>query len=546
MATQFSKKDILIILMGIIGLVVFLMFYEKASPTASVNLQVSRHQALQIAREYLEKQRFSLEDYDQTVIFNQNGDGAIYLQKTLGMDQYNKLAQELHLRYWQIRFTKQLQKEEFQVFVDPQGKVASFVHYIPEDAEGANLKEAEAFKLAQAFLRLQQDIDLAKYTLVDSSTKKRDRRTDHFFAWRESARQFGEAKLRMSIVIHGNVVDWYGQYLEVPEKFSRAYQAEGTKGDLLTSISDIFSSFLTMAAIIVFLIAYKNTGIPWKGALILTLIIVTASLFEDINSIPIMKFDYSTESSLYTFWGQRALGIVQSALWIGGKTFLFAIAGWAVCREVFKGKRAHWLPEGKTWLCPDFAHASFMGYILACISLGYTTAFYLIGEKYLGVWSPVESSYSNMLGTWLPFFDPLTKSFQAAVLEELMYRFFAIALLMRYLRVPALAFLIPAMIWGFSHSGYAVSPFYTRGIELTIAGLVFCYFFLKYSLVAVIIAHYVYDAVMIGMPLLQSSNLYLFWSGIGVAGVIGVPMILGLAGFWRREYSETVIGYKDT
>jgi len=134
-----------------------------------------------------------------------------------------------------------------------------------------------------------------------------------------------------------------------------------------------------------------------------------------------------------------------------------------------------------------------------------------------------------MLGTWLPFLDPITNAFRSSVSEELIYRFFAIALLIKYLRSRALALFIPALIWGFAHSDYTVLPFYTRGIELTIDGLISGYFFIRYGLITVIVAHYVFDAVIMGMPLLQSSHMYFFWSGMAGVGVMAVPILLSLA-----------------
>jgi hypothetical protein len=162
------------------------------------------------------------------------------------------------------------------------------------------------------------------------------------------------------------------------------------------------------------------------------------------------------------------------------------------------------------------------------------------------VWSPIESDYSNMLGTLFPFLDPLSRSFQAAVSEELVYRFFAIALLLRYLKIKSFALLIPAFIWGFAHSNYAVFPFYTRGIELTIDGIIAGYFFIRYGLITVIVAHFVYDAIMIGMPLLLSSNLYFFWSGIAVVGVMAIPILLWIIGMLKGKLVFGMLTRKDT
>lgn len=535
MNARFHKIDIGIAVLGIMGLVVFLMFFDKAFPTASVNLRISNKQALQIAREYLEKQKFDLQGYYETVIFSEDGIGMTYLQRTLGMDQFNRLARDLPLRYWEVRFFKELQHEEFTAWVNPHGRVISFLHSIPEEAKGAGLEQKEALSIARSFIEQQEDVSLAQYALADTSTKKRDNRTDHSFAWEALRRDLAEGKLRISITIHGNVVDLFDQSLKVPEKFTEAYKTESSKGAFLASLSISVLFLLVPFAIVILLTAHKKQSIPWKGPLVLAMIISTVSLLADINAFPIHESAYLTDSPLYTFWGNTALEITESALWMGVVILVYAIAGWAACSEVFKGNRMDYPTRRQLWFSPELGYASFMGYTLAFINIGYVTAFYLIGEKYWGVWSPVHSDYSNMLGTWLPFFNPLSTSIQAAVLEELIFRFFAITLLMRFMKVKSLALLIPAMIWGFAHSNYAVFPFYTRGIELTIYGLVIGYFFIRYGLITVIVAHFVYDAIMIGMPLFLSSSLYFLWSGIAVAGVMAIPMMLGIIGMLRDK-----------
>jgi len=544
MKFAFEKKDLSIVFLAILALFVFLKFYNEASPTASMNSHVSRYHAIRAARQYLEQQGFHLDGYVETVLFSEDSDAGLYIQRTLGMDRFNHLVQGLPLRYWKVRFFKELQYEEFKVFVNPQGRIIAFNHYISEDAQGARLKQDRALKIAEAFVQKQEGVDFSNYDLINASTKARDKRTDHFFTWKASTPFLGDAKLLMTIGIHGDVVDGYEQTVDVPEKFTELSDGESAKGELLARLSGLLTVFLSLAALVIFLTHHKYRTIPWKGALFLALAMVTAKVLQEINAVPNIRSSYSADSPMYTFWGGWIFDTIESTIWSGVVTFLFAVAGWAVGQEVFKVKRVDQVTGRRGWLSRDFTRALFMGYLLASISLGYMTVFYLVGQRYFGVWSPVPSSYSNMLGTWLPFLDPITNAFRSSVSEELIYRFFAIALMIKYLRSRALALFIPALIWAFAHSDYTVLPFYTRGIELTVDGLISGYFFIRYGLITVVVAHYVFDAVIMGMPLLQSSNLYFFGSGMAGVGVMAVPIILSLAGSIRRRPSHPAIGHQ--
>ncbi|HTN43696.1 MAG TPA: type II CAAX endopeptidase family protein [Nitrospiria bacterium] len=543
MKTSLEKKDIFIALLAVIALFVFLRFYDDASPTATMNSHISRNHALREARQFLEAQGFNLDGYVETVLFSEDSDAALYLQRSMGMDRFNALAQDLPLRYWKVRFLKELQYEEFRVYVNPKGRIIAFNHYIPEDTKGARLKQSRALELAETFIQNQKDVDFLSYDLINASTKQREKRTDHIFTWKASTPSLGEAQLLMTLAVHGDAVDGYEQSISVPQKFAEMYEGESSKGELLARLSGLLTVFLSLSALVIFLTHHKYRTIPWKGALYLALAMVTAKVLGEINAIPNIRSSYSTDSPLYTFWGGWIFDTIEATLWSGVVTFLFAVAGWAVGREVFTAKRVDQITGRRGWLSRDFTRALFMGYLLASISLGYMTVFYLVGQRYFDVWSPVPSSYSNMLGTWLPFLEPITNAFRSSVSEELIYRFFAIALMIKYFRSRALALFVPALIWGFAHSDYSVMPFYTRGIELTVDGLVSGYFFVRYGLITVIVAHYVFDAVIVGMPLLQSSHLYFFWSGMAGVAVMAVPIVLSLARSVRRKPTHHAVDH---
>jgi Type II CAAX prenyl endopeptidase Rce1-like len=530
MAARFHKKNILIIGLGMIGLVVFLRFNGEVNPTASVRLKVSKSQALQIARQFLEAQGFNLEGYDQTAIFAE--DNPAYLQRTLGMDQFNKIAPELPLMDWEVEFLKEHQRGGFFVSVGPQGGITSFTHDVPGDAEGASLKQDQALALVKAFIQKQMNIDLSKYRLVNSYINKKERRIDHHFKWETATPFLGNAKLLMTAGVSGDMVNQYAQRIEDPEQFTKTYAQDRSKGEFISKVSHEFSFLLIWTAIVIAVITNKDKIMPWKGASLLAFAVVIAGLLQDINS-PDPSFS-SLQFPTYLRWGEWILETVESNLSFGIKTFVVAIAGWVVCKEVFTKKRLDLITGFRDLLSRDFARASFMGYMLAAIVLGYVTVFYLIGHNYMDVWNPIGSNYPNFLNTWFPFLDPLTQALQASVFEELVFRFFAIALLIKYLRSRTLALFIPALIWGFGHSFYEVFPIYTRGIELTLIGLVYGYFFIRYGLVTVVVGHFLYDGVIMGIPLLQSTDHYLFWSGIAAAVVLAMLMMLGMIGTIRE------------
>jgi hypothetical protein len=80
-----------------------------------------------------------------------------------------------------------------------------------------------------------------------------------------------------------------------------------------------------------------------------------------------------------------------------------------------------------------------------------------------------------------------------------------------------------------------VFPVYLRGIELTIGGVLFGLVFLRWGLLACIVAHFVIDAVQIGMPLLTSGNGTYIVSGLIVMGIALLPAV---AAWFLRSHPQ--------
>jgi membrane protease YdiL (CAAX protease family) len=185
---------------------------------------------------------------------------------------------------------------------------------------------------------------------------------------------------------------------------------------------------------------------------------------------------------------------------------------------------------------PRLLRSTFLGYAFGCMFLGYVTLFYLIGRRFLGVWMPAEGPYSEVLSTAIPALAPLAISILAAVSEESVFRLFAVPFLSRWFGEGrgrrALALIVPAAIWAFAHSNYPVFPVWVRGLELTIAGVGFGLLFLRAGFLAVVIAHYVIDAIFLAAPLIMSGNPGYVTAGVVVVALAGLPAVLVL--FWNR------------
>ena len=135
----------------------------------------------------------------------------------------------------------------------------------------------------------------------------------------------------------------------------------------------------------------------------------------------------------------------------------------------------------------------------------------------------------------MPWSKPFTAGFVAAVQEELVFRLFAVSLLIYLFKRTWLAVTVPAVLWAFGHSLDPVDPAYLRGIELTVVGIAFGIVFVHYGITATLIAHYAFNAITDAIPMIQSDEPYLRWSGVAVVGLMLVPVVPGAIIVLRRK-----------
>ncbi|NIR51564.1 CPBP family intramembrane metalloprotease [candidate division KSB1 bacterium] len=541
---RFSTETITYVVVGLIFLFVFINLYERAFPTASIDLQLTREEAKQNAETFLIDRGYDLTGFENAIVFGVNQSAALFLQKTQGMEKANKMMRsDVPVWRWQGRWFKSAEKEEFQVYVDQNGEITHFSHLIEEAKEGANLDENRAFALAADFLVNTANIDTSQYVMVESSSEKKDNRTDHHLEWKlkgyEIQWQSGDPEagigtLRVAVRVQGDEVGRFTNYFKTPEKFNREFENTRSVGTLLGMISLVLMFITAIAALVIFIMKYKRSDIRWKFALTFAILIMALFVLDSLNSLPVAKFGYPTQISYGVFWGILVVVAVFAAILYGVWILFTGASGDSLSREVYP-KSIEVLDDiiDGRFISRKFCFASLRGYALAFFFLGYVTIFYTAGRKYLGVFLPAESPYSNQLDTYLPWLSPLAISLLAAVSEEFMSRLFSISFLKKYIKVTFLALLIPAMIWAFGHSTYPVFPVYVRGIELTIAGLIFGYFFIRFNIMTCIIAHYVIDAIFFAGPLLNSSNSYFIVSGYIVIALAAIPLLLGLPGLFR-------------
>ena len=196
-----DKKVLLIwILAGLLGASVAYKYFFRAVPEASVEFKVTRAAALEQARQFASAQGAQLDGYESSIIFDVDETAKTYLEREVGLKQANQvMKRDVHIWYWQARFFRPLQKEEFDVRVDPAGGVVGYAHTQEETAAGARLERAAAQAVAESFLRDALHADLSRYEFREEEANftERSNRRDWSFSWEQRGFRAKDAPYRL-------------------------------------------------------------------------------------------------------------------------------------------------------------------------------------------------------------------------------------------------------------------------------------------------------------------------------------------------------------
>ncbi|MCX6066937.1 MAG: GNAT family N-acetyltransferase [Chloroflexi bacterium] len=528
--------DLLITMIGITGVIFFLTFYDRALPNASIDLQYSREQISAKVAEYLHGFGYSPAGYEFSMLFGQDSTASYYLQRKLGIEQTNTLlvSEKLPLYYWKARWFKPSEKEEFFIQLSPQADILSFGHVIKEDAPGAAIPQAQAQKIAEDFLHTQTGWDAAQWERVEASSQAQPGgRVDHTFAWKSRSFAVGEAELRTSVTVQGDQIGSLNRWIKIPESFLREYASERDRAGFINTVCLLFGMLGLFVVALAALFNFKS--VDYQRALKPAWLTAVVTMAAYLNYAPLFSYSYATTQNYTLFWVMTIVGAVAIAFFYAFQVFGGWAGGQALAKLVWPQEDRILARGTERWL--TFSRSAWRGLMLGGFNLGYIVLFYLLTSRFLGWWIPASSEYSNIFGTPFPFLEAFQVGLNAALTEELLFRFVGITICLWLFGKKQiwLALLIPGALWGFAHSSYVTYPIYARGIELTLEALLLGYIFLKFDLFTTIMAHFSYNMIVVAMPLLRSESPYFRFSGLVVLVTLVLPLLPGI--FWKLAQS---------
>ena len=540
METKLTRKDFAFIggcvLVAAVSLAVGVHYFYRAFPEASIDFRVTRDEAKVQAADFLAARGFDLADYRHSAIFRYDNQTKTFLERELGLEGATQvIGDPVQLWRWSNRWVRELEKEEFQATVTTSGELVSFSHLIEEEAPGASLAEAEARRLAETFLTGELGHDLAALDFVEAQAQERPNRIDYTFNWKLRDFAVGDAHYRFYVRIQGDQIGGFGEYLKIPEAWERDYAELRSRNETTGLVAGTLLILTVLAMLVSFFSGVRARDIRWKTAAIFGAIAAVLTLLAQLNNLPLTSFSYDTTDTYGSFLTGQLLNSLFAAAAQGILIFFLTAAAEPLYRRYYANQiqiGGQFTPAGLR--TKRFLLGTILGLAMTPAFLAYQVLFYITAEQF-GAWSPADIPYSEMINTYIPWIMVLLIGFMPAVSEEFISRAFSIPFLHKYLKSRWAAVVIAGLIWGFAHANYPQQPFYIRGIEVGIGGIIVGYIFLRFGILAPLVWHYTIDALYTSLILFRSSNSYFIVSAALSAGLMLLPLAVALVLYLRQR-----------
>lgn len=549
--------------LAIAGLIYSLNMFDKAFPIVKVSIGADKTEIRAKADSLAEAAGIMPEGYRSVTAFNTDEQFKNYVElEGGGVDIFQDIIDRgiYHPYSWSVRqFIPGEVREAWYNFT-PSGKLLGFVLTLPDSLPGADIPDFDA-----AALYLRSDAraallpDLEGYELVEKSSELRESgRRDHVFTFENREHGVAEAKYRIKIGVSGDEITMVQRTARVPEAFIKRYEEMRSSNTTISfaglALMILIYGVFGVAVGLFFMI--RRRTLCWKPALHWSGIIGGLIFIAMLSSVSLAWMNYDTSLSTGQFVFQQILQALANGLLIAVLFFLSAMAAEGLDRQAFPEHIRFW----KMWsptigASKELMRQTLFAYFWAIFMVGFVTFFYWLTNRVFQWWSPAENLVDpNILALPLPWLLPAAQSLQAGFWEECLFRAVPLAgalLIGKNFRKKGLwitlALVLQAAVFGSLHANYPQQPAYARIVEMLIPFAIYGLIYIKWGLLPVVISHFVYDIILMSLPLFLLSSPGIFLHRLIAVLAALIPLLVVVyrrlrAGKWYEIQPEDLNG----
>jgi hypothetical protein len=562
-----GRSDLWLLLAALAAGAVFFLSLGSLWPLARIDLHVPRPALEAKARETLEEAGFDVSEHQAESALRVDSFALDYLQRSFGDDEAQWLiSRGLPIYRYDVLLKRRRDPDRYWVHLHPGPEgllVLAWGRTVQEDASGETVS-------AEAARRTALDV-LAPFLTGEVSDsgpeawreegfyeQARPSRLDHYFVYERhlampSARSAAAVPLRERLVVtvSGGRVTSVEHALIPPEAARRAARTRRAPTVALQTGGFLLAAVAVIGAFAVFLTRLRAGTARLGPAARWVVVIGACALVTQALRGHELLFRWDP---LWPRWVAGFQSLAEGAAagaWVLLVLFVVIAAGDALDREGSAGRGAtlQEVARGRIVSAP-VGLASLRGFLVGLVCGGVLAASVLGLEAIYGGWSPIQPQgfFFFALNSRAPALATLLYFLMVALVEELAYRFFAGTWLLSVTGKRWLAILVPAVLYGTTHTGLEflppAEPFWGRAVALTLVGCVWGWAFLRFDALTVVLSHFTADLFIFNWPRLASGDPVLVAKALATVAVPLVPAILWYArpAAWRRSHPEEAEG----
>jgi len=532
-----------LLIAGLLGGVLFSLSMSRLWPLVDADVTRNPDEFREPAVKFLEEAGFDLNSYEfagMVVVY----EGVLdYLESAFGREQTQAWIRDgLPLVLYQVGFKKQGEPRSIYAFFHPNGQVLGWQKNLEEDDPGEPVEEGTARTLILTVVQERLEIDLESWEEKSVKVTDKPNRREYTFILERMVSEEPEFREKILGIVAGDQVVRVRRYAVVPGAASRTMRAARGPEKAMQSIGFALLGVAALAAFWIFLTRLRDGGVRLGASaglacfifacLLATWILQTGSLFQRWE--PLWARWISTLQYLVTRSSTEAWMILVLLALIG--------AGDALDRETGANRGySLWLMVKGKLLDRSVGAASYRGFLTGLICGGVMAVGVVFLQTFAGATTSLQprAFFFYALNSASPAFSTLLFFLNVALLEELGYRFFAGTWLNKLTGKRWVAILIPAAIYGLTHTGLGflppAEPFWGRAIVMTLVGCVWGWAFFRYDALTVILSHWTADLFIFNWPRISSGKTGLV---VVAAVTVLVPLLPAILGWVTRPWTS--------
>lgn len=460
MKNKYIKWNKFMFVFGVIGLLLFILLLNQIIPYKSIDLKLSKSEALEIARQFLKGKDFNTKEYKVFASATHNTNAFFYLQRKHGIKRAQEIISTNNNNgldfvwsfFWYKNVPTSTLYERYIISIGVDGKIVSFQHIIPEKSnyfvgKNAHINELEAKNIAIEFLE-KNKIDLAGYINDVSNIKKLENRTNHTFNWTKN-RAIDKGVEKITVMVQGDEVGRLIILFGIPESDKNIITQSQSNYSMHLSLSYVYLFLLFLIIQVIFLKKYHEGEIGVKTASYVFFLIWTTLVIETLLKFKVLAFGSNIGQLSTDGMGLVFLFILVFILWP-----FFSIMGfssWSIGESLGRPKFGNKFTSldsffNKKFFTLNVSNAILNGYAAGLFGLGVISLLLIIVIKYFNVFIDI-SKYNLNLSSSFPFLVPVLYAISSSFFSEMVFRLLPNIFFYRIFKSKFKSLILSSLLW---------------------------------------------------------------------------------------------------